>query len=360
MSGVTPDSTTAALAAKVPKEADKQESSSAADASAPEPTPSNEGLPGAFPETPGGDFSVNPIPATGGTGNPVQLAPGEKVPDPSKLTSNTVESTVKTDKASYENADSTVAAAPPAKVEGSSAGAGGMMSVPPLSKNTIPESSLPMNADKPSDADANAGPTMQSAAPGSTTAQLAGAVPKEPRGQAEEVDANQLGAKSEQKQDETTTGKLAGMVSGGIAAATAAVTGTAVAAKDKAGEATGAASEAVTKAIKTEEPGKVAEGVPDVVADSQVKAKEPPEAAASKDAVEAKNKVEGELKKNIPVGETAAGPSVSKKVENGEGAGPAAATGSEAEGKAKAKDGEMESKKKNRRSRIMDKLKKMF
>ncbi|KFY33620.1 hypothetical protein V495_08284, partial [Pseudogymnoascus sp. VKM F-4514 (FW-929)] len=62
MSGVTPNSTTAALAKDVPKE-----------------NGTSSALPGAFPETPATEpdsFSVNPIPASEGAGNPVTLAPG--------------------------------------------------------------------------------------------------------------------------------------------------------------------------------------------------------------------------------------------------------------------------------------------
>lgn len=81
MSGVTPTSTTATLAKDVPKEA-----------------AGSSDLPGTFPETPASEpaaFSVNPIPASEGAGNPIKLAPGEKVPDPSTFNKNTITSTVK-------------------------------------------------------------------------------------------------------------------------------------------------------------------------------------------------------------------------------------------------------------------------
>lgn len=91
MSNITPQSTTAELAAKVPKELSR-EPDSRPDSSSP--------VPGSFPETPGNElpsFSVNPLPATAGIGNPINLQAGEKVPDPSALTSNTISSTIRDD-----------------------------------------------------------------------------------------------------------------------------------------------------------------------------------------------------------------------------------------------------------------------
>ncbi|BDD56822.1 hypothetical protein MAP00_002241 [Monascus purpureus] len=121
MAGVTPESTTAALAAQVPKESDNTSQGQA-----------NGNLPGTFPETPANEaeqfkvnpipassgignptsaepdqiskdaeqFSVSPIPASTGVGNPITLNPGEKVPQ--DVSANTVESTVRTDKEAYE------------------------------------------------------------------------------------------------------------------------------------------------------------------------------------------------------------------------------------------------------------------
>lgn len=179
MSGVTPDSTTAALAAEVPREQ------------------SNGNLPGAFPETPGQEseqtLSVNPIPASGGYGNPIKLNPGEKIPHPSTIHGNTVDSTVKLDKESYEKGDSVPLGS--AGTQNDTAGPSAF-AVPPVSKNIIPESSLPMGgpAQRAAAADqehkqaggpaqqaamADPGYTIQSAAPTSTTAALAGDVPLE-------------------------------------------------------------------------------------------------------------------------------------------------------------------------------------
>ncbi|KAF1813397.1 hypothetical protein P152DRAFT_502765 [Eremomyces bilateralis CBS 781.70] len=175
ISSAAPDSTTAQLAGAVPK------------------------APGTFPETPAETpaeepkepeiVGVNPIPATSGTGNPIKLAPGEKVPDPSTITDNTVESTVKTDEASYNASD-----AGPAKDTVKSLDTqGGAFGVAPVTNNMIPESSLPIAPapDKPS------GPAIQSAAPDSTSAALAGAVPKEPRGVPEVVAESQSQANAD-------------------------------------------------------------------------------------------------------------------------------------------------------------------
>lgn len=170
MSGVTPEATTAGLAGDVPKESEKAPSSSP---------------PGAFPETPATEpesFSAKPIPASSGIGNPVKLEAGEKVPDPSTINDNTVESTATTDKAGYE-ADASANTIPEKTADKDDSA----FSVPEKSENMIPESSLPIGEGKPTDT-TDTGPTIQSAAPESTTAALAGAVPKEPRGEAKVVE----------------------------------------------------------------------------------------------------------------------------------------------------------------------------
>ncbi|KAL9109682.1 MAG: hypothetical protein Q9227_005720 [Pyrenula ochraceoflavens] len=164
MSGVTADSTTAKLAGEVPKESEKTASA-----------------PGAFPETPANeakDFSVNPIPASEGIGNPVKLAPGEKVPHPSEITSNTVDSKVTTSKEDYEkDASASLPAPAKATTEGDSA-----FSVPEKSGNLIPESSLPMGDGAKDTTDS--GPHISSVGPTSTTAGLAAQVPMEPKREA--------------------------------------------------------------------------------------------------------------------------------------------------------------------------------
>ncbi|KAI1081123.1 carbohydrate-binding module family 48 protein [Whalleya microplaca] len=94
MSSVTPDSTTAALAAGVPLEKKAENPSDG---------------PGGFPETPAaepdksGDFGVKPLPAADGALNPIKLAPGEKVPE--SLTAGSTTNNVKLDPESYEKSD---------------------------------------------------------------------------------------------------------------------------------------------------------------------------------------------------------------------------------------------------------------
>lgn len=125
-------------------------------------------------------FSVNPIPATAGGGNPISLAPGEKVPDPSQFTTNTIDSTVRTDKESYENSDAlgVPPVLPPVAAESVEQDTG-VLDLPPISKNMIPESSLPIGTDGIGTFDAS--PFIQSVGSQSTTAQLAGQVPLEPK-----------------------------------------------------------------------------------------------------------------------------------------------------------------------------------
>ena len=178
MSGVTPESTTAGLAGQVPKtngSAVNGPGAAAISSAAPDSTTAqlagnvpleskSSSTPGTFPETPVQEsepqqFSVNPLPATAGTGNPIHLQPGEKVPDPATVTANTLGSTAKYDKAGYEG----------------DASDPGM-----LSASAAPEkdafSALPVQNEPSNNAN---GPTIQSAAPDSTTAGLAGTVPLE-------------------------------------------------------------------------------------------------------------------------------------------------------------------------------------
>ncbi|KAI1258613.1 hypothetical protein F5Y18DRAFT_341283 [Xylariaceae sp. FL1019] len=119
MNGVTPDATTVGIAANAPRENKDDETSA---------------LPGAFPETPAAEFGVNPLPATVGAVNPVTLTPGENAPEGIAAESTT--SHVRLDPESYEKSDSLPGGVPA---------------------------------------------TFSSAAAGSTTAQLAGAVPLENR-----------------------------------------------------------------------------------------------------------------------------------------------------------------------------------
>ncbi|RAL59397.1 hypothetical protein DID88_006886 [Monilinia fructigena] len=199
--------------------------------------------PGHFPETPAavetGDFSVNPLPAADGAVNPIKLAPGEKVPNPSSFTTNSITSGVHDDpelvaadkakseaeptfgisplpafagcsqpykgcawreasrikrldhqhhpfscpydKESYENSGALGHAPvlPPVvtpQAERDLTGAG-VLDLPPITKNLIPESSLPLGDGGAGTFDANS--TIQSTGPQSTTTLLAAKVPLE-------------------------------------------------------------------------------------------------------------------------------------------------------------------------------------
>ncbi|KAJ5950666.1 Immunoglobulin E-set [Penicillium vulpinum] len=241
MSGVTPDSTTAALAARVPKEP-------------------NGDLPGTFPETPGQEseqtLSVAPIPASAGYGNPVSLNPGDEVPHHSTLHNNTIESTVTLDKESYEKGQTIPPGAGPEFTDPNTADSA--FTLPPLTNDMIPESSLPIGGPAQRAASsatepiytggpaqqavtADPGYNIQSAAPNSTTAALAAAVPLEPKGK------------------ETTNGEPV-------------------------------------------------DEVPQIVKDSLAEAHKEPEAAANQEAVDEKNALEEELHKKVPVEESAGTP----------------------------------------------------
>jgi hypothetical protein len=387
MSGVTPSSTTAELAKGVPLE----KSGGSSD------------LPGTFPETPAavekGDFSVNPLPAFDGAVNPVKLAPGEKVPDPSSFTNNTVTSEVRDDPelvaaAKKEESDPTfsvsplpafpggvnpVNLAPGEKLPDSSTLTGntihsavttdkesyeksgglgnapvlppvitpqserdqkgtGILDLPPVSKNLIPESSLPMGATGAGTFDA--GPTIQSSGPGSTTAQLAAAVPLESSKVPEVVKDSQaeagVGAEASAVPEEVTektavekellsevpvapstsegtggkgTDKSEKNVNAGEAAAAA--SGAAVAVGGVAAAyASGAASklpesvasklpEPVQNSINSTNNQSTAKDTPEVVKESIAESGQSPEAAANEEAVLEKKAMEEELLSEI-------------------------------------------------------------
>ena len=306
-SGVNPESTTAKLAGDVPKESSQPPSNEATGSQ----TASSSDLPGTFPQTPANEdsvFSVNPIPATSGYGNPIDLQPGEKVPVPSNLTSNNISSTVKddpsiqksddsannfgvaplpatgalgnpinlepgekipptshftsntigthvtTDKESYEkgsNAPVLPDVVTPQKERDSKGGS--MFSVPGISKNMIPESSLPMGEGMAMEKDPGA--FIQSAGANSTTAALAGAVPKEAKSTGTEKDP---GAFIQSAGENSTTATLAGAVP------------------------------------------KENYGVPKIVQESQAEAGSDAEAGNNRQAVAEKTDVEKQLESNIP------------------------------------------------------------
>jgi hypothetical protein len=273
-------------------------------------------------------FSVNPIPATAGAGNPIKLAAGEPVPPASEITSNTVASTATTDKESYENGTAVPAG------EAKSA------DLPPA-KNLIPESSLPMGEGGAGAYDA--GPTIQSVGPNSTTAALAAAVPLEKDIKREEAvpeivrvsqeqadfppeasaDAEEVREKSEVERellgevplarvtsDEShgeKTGESVGAALSGAAAAYA-----------------GAARDSVVGAIRkvpslravlpesaqppAESEAEVSTAAPRVVRRSISEAHASPEAAAYGEEIAEKAEVEEQLLKRVPTSEAAGEP----------------------------------------------------
>ena len=312
------------------------------------------GLPGAFPETPAAqEFRINPIPATPGIGNPVQLRPGEPVPPASTFTNRTVDDTATYDKESYEK--SGAAAAPqlpnPVTPDEERAANGGMFGLTDEKKNVIPESSLPMGADAgaaAAEAVSNSGPTIQSSGPQSTTAQLAGQVPLEPKRAPEVVKESQdaasaspeastnpeaLQSKSAVEEElsktvpeqpatseSTVTGKAAGLAAGAAAGATAAITagaahvGSSTTAQNAKSKLPVPAQETLDKVANGAANGSakdatpIASSVPDPVQESIAEAQQSPEAAANKEAVQEKSQVESELLKKVEPDDSAGEP----------------------------------------------------
>ena len=331
ISSVTPNSTTAVMAADVPKE-----------------DGGSSGLPGAFPDTPAvenQEFRVNPIPGTPGLGNPITTRPGERVPQPSEFTTRTIDSGVTLDKESYEEAGG-VPQLPNVitPAEERAANGAGMFGLPKITKNMIPESSLPIGeAAGAGAAVTDADPTIQSAAPGATTSELAGKVPIEPRGIPEAVTESQAAANfppeasanpeavqekraMEQElvkkvleepatSESSISGKAATVATGAATGAAAAVTGAAAyasssqAAQDAKAKLPVSAQEAIGKVNgSTKEANPIAPTVPDVVQESIAESHQAPEAAASKAAVEEKSAVESELLKTVKTEEGAGEP----------------------------------------------------
>lgn len=300
-------------------------------------TPSN--VPGGFPVTPAAEeedktFGVKPLPATAGAVNPIHLPAGEKIPD--SIAAQNVNEHVKLDKASYEKSD----ALPGAEAE-----------LPPVSKNLIPESSLPMGNGQDV--------TINTVGTGATTTALAGQVPLEPKvpevvresqhkaGAAPEASAVASEVQDKARFEEELKDKVkeapatsvgtsgigteknehTGLVVGAAAATGAAVVAASVAAKDtfadKAGPAandvTTAAADAANKNLpdsvkqrlpesaqtyvtgqtKGDPREKVSPEVPSEVKQSLAEAGQSPEAATNSSAVAEKKEVEAELLKEV-------------------------------------------------------------
>ena len=276
--GTSQDETIKALTSSLPRESDHPTISSAVPDSSTSQlagqVPLERVYPGAFPETPAAvepQLSVNPIPATTTIGNPISLPAGEKPPHPSQIPVSYY-SSVTTSKEDYERDAS--AGVP----TGVAAMAGSAFSVPENPPNMIPESSLPMGG-APVDTN-DTGPIIQSAAPESSTAGLAGGVPLEPKRQAFVVD------------DRISSGTSGPSIqSAAPKSSTAALAG-------------GVPLEAKREGfIEDEAPSATlsgpAPGVPEMVQESMSKAHEDPEAAADAEAVSEKKAVETELLRTV-------------------------------------------------------------
>ncbi|KAL4725113.1 hypothetical protein ACLX1H_007259 [Fusarium chlamydosporum] len=304
-------------------------------------TPSD--IPGGFPITPANELDkaigINPLPASEGAGNPIKLEPGEKIPE--SITAQSTDSHVKLDKESYEKSD----AYPGIETE-----------LPPVSFNTIPESSLPIIG-----ADIT---TINSAAPTATTAGLAADVPLEtngafvpevvresqekanavteastdpaevkektmveeelkgtvPEAPATSVGTAGVGTEKSENTPDTSLAALAATAGGAVIAAGLAAKETV---EEKAGPALSSAADAITDtanknlpesvkeqlpvaaqetlAAKNEEQirEQVSPEVPAEVKESLVEAGKSPEAAANTAAVQDKKEVENELLKEV-------------------------------------------------------------
>lgn len=376
MSNITSQSTTAQLAGQVPKESERDMNA-------------NSGLsdlPGRFPETPGPndpkEFSVNPIPATSGMGNPVNLQPGErvpdsstltdntisstarndsslkkgaedsattfgvaplpasagignpihlqpgeKVPDPSTFTSNTIESTARTDPESYEKGQGVPQLPNVVTAPGWQGFGGSMFALPPISKNMIPESSLPMGGNTSLEKDP--GSMIQSAGAGSTTAALAANVPLEPRGVPEvvkesqqeagmgpEASANREAVREKSEVEKELESKVPEQPPSSEGIGGAAAKNLSMPAGETAAATSGISSmpshglpASIQQSISEMNAGiPIATTVPDVVQKSITESHQSPEAAADKGMVQEKKNVEAELLKGTQPEESAGEP----------------------------------------------------
>ncbi|CVK92987.1 uncharacterized protein FMAN_07749 [Fusarium mangiferae] len=343
---VTPSSTTAAMAAEQPIENKSTEQKTLGDEPTqdeklPLETPSD--IPGGFPATPANELDkaigINPLPASEGAGNPIKLEPGEKIPE--SITAQSTDKYVKLDKESYEKSD----ALPGIETE-----------LPPVSSNTIPESSLPIIGAQDV--------LINSAAPTATTAGLAAEVPLESNGafvpEVVRESQEKAGAVTEASTDPTEvkektlveeelkgtvpeapatsvgtagvgTEKSENTPDASLAALAATAGGAVIAAglaaketvEEKAGPALNSAADAITDTANKNLPDSVKEQlpvaaqetlaakneeqirqevspeVPAEVKESLVEAGKSPEAAANTAAVEDKKEVENELLKEV-------------------------------------------------------------
>lgn len=289
-------------------------------------------------------FSVSPLPAFAGAVNPVKVAPGEKLPEVSALTGNTTTSAVHTDKESYEKGDALPPVLPPVvtpQSERDTKGTG-ILDLPPISQNLIPESSLPIGTSGVGTFDA--APTIQSAGPETTTSKLAADVPLESTKVPEVVKESQEKAgfpaeasavpeevkeksavekellsevpaapstaegtsgKGTEKTEKGVSGEATAAIGGAaLAAGGAAIGGAAIAAGKLPESVTSQLPESVQKSIdqtnaasneKSTKDLPVAKDTPEIVKESIAESGKAPEAASNEEAVLEKKAVEEEL-----------------------------------------------------------------
>ncbi|KAG9237532.1 putative signal transduction protein MDG1 [Amylocarpus encephaloides] len=297
-------------------------------------------------------FGVSPLPAFAGAVNPVKVAPGEKLPEVSTLTGNSTTSAVHTDKESYEKSDALPPVLPPVVTpqnERDQNGTG-VLDLPPVSKNIIPESSLPIGTTGAGTFDGT--PTIQSSGPQSTTSALAAGVPlesskvpeivkesQEEAGIAPEASAvpevkekstvekellsevpvapstseGTAGQGTDKSEEAVTAGQAVAAIGGAAIAIGAAVAGGAALAV---GKAKNSLPESVSSKLpeSAQPTPTTAKDTPEVVKESQKEAGFAPEASANEEAVLEKKAVEKELLSEVKP-ETSTGESAPKITE---------------------------------------------
>ncbi|KAF1734464.1 Cruciform DNA-recognizing protein 1 [Beauveria bassiana] len=227
--------------------------------------------------------SINPLPASETGVNPINLKPGEKVPQ--QFATGDIHKHVKLDKESYEKSDSLIGIPNPADV-------------PAAGPNTIPESGLPM----PQNA------TINTVGPGATTAALAGQVPLESKAAEPTSGTDDKKKKKNKKKNEKKKQKkaAAAAANGNGAGQSPEAAANATAVEDK--------KAAESELLKEVEPVPATDGskpkelssqqepakdVPAEVKESIQEAGRSPEAAANATAVGEKKVVESELLKEV-------------------------------------------------------------
>ena len=255
-------------------------------------------------------FGVNPIPASSGIGNPISVPAGEKLPEQGSFNPNTVQSTVTTSKEGYEKDASASLTAPAAIAGAAGAGAakGSAFSVPEKSKNMIPESSLPMGGDAKDTTDA--GPFISSAAPKSSSYNMASTAPLEPKRQGMVVDEDEAPSATLSGPAPTVPEFVKESLSEAHQSPEAAGSAEAVDEKAlmenellkkvKSTDATGESAPSITAAGASSAPvSSVASNVPAMVKESMSEAHQPAEAAAAQEVVNEKRDMESELLREV-------------------------------------------------------------